>query len=158
MTVYCHADLASKDLGEFDQQRSVRTKWGTKQELKDLVAKAKEVGIVTYIDAVLNHKAGADETETFKAREVEEQDRTKYKSEAYDIDGWTKFDFPGRGDKYSKMKWRFHHFTGVDWDQKGEKKAIFKIMGQNKDWGEADDTLGNYGELHRKCQFLRFTF
>lgn len=67
------------DLGEFDQKGSVATKWsacllksfisdrwiprsdrGTVAELKELVSKAKEVGIVSYVDTVLNHKAGAD--------------------------------------------------------------------------------------------------
>ena len=32
------------------------------------------------------------------------------------IDGWVGFDFPGRGEKYSSMKYHWQHFTGVDWD------------------------------------------
>lgn len=36
----------------------------------------------------------------------------------YDIDGWTGFTFPGRGDKYSSFKWNFNCFTGVDYDAK----------------------------------------
>lgn len=31
----------------------------------------------------------------------------------YEIEGWTGFDFPGRGDTYSKMKWHHYHFTGA---------------------------------------------
>ena len=50
-----------------------------------------------------------------------------------------RFDFPGRGDKYSKMKWvgrkktiasdlqNYNHFTGVDYDAKTETTAIFKV-------------------------------
>lgn len=29
----------------------------------------------------------------------------------FDIEGWTAFDFEGRGDKYSPMKWTFEHFV-----------------------------------------------
>lgn len=36
---------------------------------------------------------------------VDQNDRTKTVGEMTDIQGWTKFDFPGRGDKYSDMKW-----------------------------------------------------
>lgn len=48
---------------------------------------------------MFNHKFGGDEKEKFKAREVDPDDRTKFTSDAYDIEGWTKFTFPGRGDK-----------------------------------------------------------
>lgn len=44
------------DLGEFDQKGSVGTKWGTKEDLLRAIKVAKEKGIITYIDAVLNHK------------------------------------------------------------------------------------------------------
>lgn len=30
----------------------------------------------------------------------------------FDIEGYTKFVFPGRGDRYSAFKWNFNHFTG----------------------------------------------
>ena len=51
------------DLGEFNQKGSVGTKWGTKQELLDMIDTAEEEGIGIYWDAVLNHKASADFTE-----------------------------------------------------------------------------------------------
>lgn len=44
------------DLGEFDQKGGVRTNWGTKDELLSAIKAAKEKGIITYIDAVMNHK------------------------------------------------------------------------------------------------------
>jgi alpha-amylase len=59
------------DLGEFDQKGSVRTKWGSKDELMELSKKAKELGVGLYWDAVLNHKAAADEKETFQVVEVD---------------------------------------------------------------------------------------
>jgi len=44
------------DLGEFDQKGAVRTNWGTKEELLGAIKKAADLGIITYIDAVMNHK------------------------------------------------------------------------------------------------------
>jgi alpha-amylase len=55
------------DLGEFDQKGTVRTKWGTYDELKKLKDTAKEKKLWLYFDAVLNHKAAADETEQCRA-------------------------------------------------------------------------------------------
>jgi len=60
------------DLGEFDQKDGKRTKWGTKEELLELSKKAKELGVGLYLDAVLNHKAGADDKETFEVIDVDE--------------------------------------------------------------------------------------
>jgi alpha-amylase len=59
------------DVGEFDQKGGRRTKWGDKNSLMRLVEKAKELGVGIYWDAVLNHKAGADRTETVKVTEVD---------------------------------------------------------------------------------------
>lgn len=59
--------LSRTDLGEFEQKNAkgeTRTNWGTKEELVHAVKVAKENGVITYIDAVLNHKAGADEVST----------------------------------------------------------------------------------------------
>jgi alpha-amylase len=36
---------------------------------------------------------------------VDRNDRNKKVGEQHNIHGWTKFTFPGRGDKYSDMKW-----------------------------------------------------
>lgn len=46
---------------------------------------------MTYVDAVLNHKFGADEAEKFDAREVDTNDRTKFNSDAYTIEVWAWF-------------------------------------------------------------------
>lgn len=144
------------DFGEFthprDEKAGVnppnRTKYGTRQQLEEAMKKLRENGISIYVDAVLNHKAGADEVELFKARMVDQNDRSKLISDAYDIEGWTKFTFPGRGDKYSNFKWGFEHFTGVDWDQKGETKAIFRIEGDGKHWAsDVDKENGNFDYL-----------
>ncbi|SMR46955.1 unnamed protein product [Zymoseptoria tritici ST99CH_3D1] len=132
------------DLGEFDQKGGVRTKWGTKDELLELSAKAKESGIGLYWDAVLNHKAGADKREKAHAVEVDEHDRNTEVSDAYQISAWLGFDFPGRGEKYSKQKYHWYHFSGTDWDAANERKAIFKLKGEGKSWSESvDDEDGN---------------
>lgn len=101
------------DLGEFDVKGGKRTKWGTKEEYIECIKALKEAGVVSYIDAVLNHKAGADEKEPFHVKKVDPEDRTKEISDSYEIEGWTKFTFPGRGDKYSDFKWNWTHFTGT---------------------------------------------
>lgn len=53
----------------------------------------------------LTIRAGADDKEEFLATIVDQNNRTQKVGEAHNIEGWTKFDFPGRGDKYSEMKW-----------------------------------------------------
>lgn len=49
--------------GGFNQKNATRTKWGSYEELKELAKRAREKKIHLYFDAVLNHKAAADETE-----------------------------------------------------------------------------------------------
>ncbi|KAJ3899733.1 alpha-amylase [Lentinula edodes] len=127
------------DLGEFDQKGGKRTNYGTKEELLKAVKTAKENGIVTYVDAVLNHRFGADRIETFGVVEVDTNDRTKEISDLYDIKGWTGFDFPGRDKKYSSLKWNFNHFTGVDYNDENKKTSIYRIQGDGKSWAKGVD-------------------
>ena len=65
------------DLGEFDQKGARSTKWGPKEDLIQLVEKAKEVGMGIYFDAVLNHKAAADSKEKVKAVECDPNGASK---------------------------------------------------------------------------------
>ena len=59
-----------------------------------------------------------------------------------------RFNFAGRGEKYSNMKLNFNHFTGVDFDNRQGKKAIFRIEGENKYWAQAVDSENkNYDYL-----------
>ena len=113
------------DLGEFDQKNTVRTKYGTRQELQEAIKALHEHHVGVYLDAVMNHKAGADYTEKFMAKEVDQQNRDKEITDAYEIEGWTGFNFPGRGNKYSDFKWHWYHFTGTDYDARTEKTSIF---------------------------------
>jgi len=136
------------DLGEYDQKGTVRTKYGTKQELIEAVAECQKNGIAVYVDLVMNHKAGADETEVFQVIEVDPQDRRKEISEPFEIEGWTKFTFPGRGDEHSAFKWDHTHFNGTDFDAKEGRNGVFRIVGENKTWNEkVDSEFGNYDYL-----------
>jgi alpha-amylase len=96
-------------------------------------------------DAVLNHKLGADEKETFLATMVDENNRTQDIGEQHDITAWTKYTFPGRGDEYSRFKWDFTKFTGVDWDEGSKTKAIFRIQGDGKQWANNVDKESELG-------------
>jgi alpha-amylase len=136
------------DLGEFDQKGTVRTKYGTKQELHDAITACQKNGIAVYVDLVMNHKAGADEKEVFKVIQVDGDNRKEEISAPFDIEGWTKFTFPGRGDTYSSFKWNFGHFNGTDYDAKQGRTGVFRIIGENKSWNEnVDDAYGNYDYL-----------
>ncbi|MCD8103205.1 MAG: alpha-amylase [Alistipes sp.] len=136
------------DLGEFDQKGTVRTKYGTKQQLKEAIDELHKNGIQVYLDAVMNHKAAADYTEKFMAQEVDPNNREKPVSAPYEIEGWTGFNFPGRGEKYSAFKWHWNHFSGTDYNQANQKKAIYRIVGENKAWSTGvDSENGNYDYL-----------
>ncbi|KAI9741751.1 MAG: hypothetical protein M1834_000137 [Cirrosporium novae-zelandiae] len=134
------------DLGEFDQKGSRGTKWGTKEELMQLLERAEQIGIGIYWDAVLNHKAAADHTERCKVVKVDPDDRRKTISKPFEIEAWLGFDFPGRQNRYSSQKYHWHHFSGTDYDNKTGKSAIYKIV--NKNWSTGVDTeKGNYDYL-----------
>ena len=136
------------DLGEFDQKGSIRTKYGTKEELHALVDAIHEAGMQVYADVVLNHKASADFEEEFMAVKVDSGDRTKDIEKPRNIKAWTGFSFPGRAGKYSEFNWNFNHFTGVDYDSKTGDTGIFRILGENKgwNWGVSHDN-GNFDYL-----------
>lgn len=124
------------DLGEFDQKGSIKTKYGSKEELIDVINVLHENGIQVYADVVLNHKANGDEKETFMVREMDPHNRLEPISEPYEIEGWTKFTFPGRGDRYSAFKWSWIHFSGTDFNARTGKRALYMIEGINKGWSE----------------------
>lgn len=102
------------DLGEFSQKGTIRTKYGTKDEYLEAIKEAKQHGIFVLADAVLNHKAGADENETVKAVKVKDENRNQIISETIEIEAATRFTFKGRGGKYSSFVWDKTCFTGVD--------------------------------------------
>ncbi|MCL6616049.1 MAG: alpha-amylase [Anoxybacillus ayderensis] len=136
------------DLGEFNQKGTVRTKYGTKTQYIQAIQAAHTAGMQVYADVVFNHKAGADGTELVDAVEVNPSDRNQEISGTYQIQAWTKFDFPGRGNTYSSFKWRWYHFDGTDWDESRKLNRIYKFRGTGKAWDwEVDTENGNYDYL-----------
>ena len=138
------------DLGEFDQKGTVRTKYGTKEEYLQAINALHEQGLSVFADVVLNHKAGADAKERFMAYEVNPDNRQEKLTEPYEIEGWTQFNFEGRGNKYSDFKWNWRHFSGTDYNAENDKNAIYMIQGLEKGWSDdntVDNEYGNYDYL-----------
>lgn len=134
------------DLGEFDQKGTVATKYGTREDYLAAVKALQANGIAVLCDVVLNHRMGADGTETVMVEEVDSTDREQEIGETKQIQAWTKFDFPGRAGKYSDFHWNFSHFSGTDWDDGAKKTGIFRFEG--KSWNrETDCENGNYDYL-----------
>ncbi|KAK6073491.1 alpha amylase [Seiridium cupressi] len=142
------------DLGEFPQKGARETKYGTKDELVRLVNTANSHGVDILFDAILNHRTGADQTETIEAVEVDPKgsapprwDRWKNIGESQNIEAWTRFDFPGRGNTYSSLNWTKEHFNGVDYNHTSQTQGIWRFQG--KKWArDVDEELGNYDFLH----------
>lgn len=137
------------DLGEFDQKGSVPTKYGSKAEFLEAVNALRDNGVGTLADVVFNHKAGADELEQVKVRKVDPENRNEFISDEFEIQAWTKFTFPGRGDTYSSFIWDHQCFSGVDWAEDTQEDAIFSIQNQYGDkWEEVvSEEHGNYDYL-----------
>ncbi|KAF8328149.1 glycoside hydrolase family 13 protein [Cantharellus anzutake] len=137
------------DLGEFSQKGTIATRWGTKAQLLNAIHIAKGHGVQVLVDAVLNHKVGADGAEHVEAIPVHPLNRTIEVAPKKTIKAWTVFDFPGRNGKYSPFRWKHEHFTGVDWDGKARDKGVFKITSNRKrGWSQfVSKELGNYDYL-----------
>ncbi len=77
-------------------------------------------------------------------------DRRKECSPVHEVEVWTGYDFSGRGDRYSSMKWHWHHFSGTDWEAKLQSNEhLYKFVGPNKPgWAQdVDKSYGNYDFL-----------
>lgn len=59
------------DLGEFEQKGARSTKWGSREELNDLMKVAERENIEIVWDAVLSHKTAGDATDESWAVEVD---------------------------------------------------------------------------------------
>lgn len=113
------------DLGEFEQKGSRRTKYGNKEELEKAVEVLHDNDLKLLYDAVLNHRLGADKKENVLLQDGEE------------AEVWTKFTFPGRGDKYSELTLSWEMFDGVDWDDRTRRAGEYLF--ETKEWDEAYD-------------------
>ena len=135
------------DLGEFDQRGTVRTKYGTKDEYVEAVRTCRQNGIQIYADVVFNHKMAADFEEEFDAIPYDPRDRHRPLGDRRKIKAWTGFDFPGRGDKYSTMKWRWYHFDSVDYNSyEPDFKAVWKMADKSFET-KVDLEKGNFDYL-----------
>lgn len=134
------------DLGEFDQKGTVRTKYGTKEEYLEAIDELHAHHIQVYGDIVLNHKMGADATETIKAYEVSQSNKNQIISEEETIEVPTVFTFENRHQKYSDFTWDWTCFHGIDYDCLTKRHATFLF--KDKKWDqEVDDENGNFDYL-----------
>ncbi len=135
------------DLGEFNQKDTVKTKYGSKDELVAAIKTAHSVGIQIYADVVFNHKDGGDEIETIRAIPFARDDRNQPLDCAQDIDAYTQFNFTGRSDKYSSMKWRSCHFDSVNHNMRSSDDCtVYLFEGQSFE-KFTDLEKGNYDFL-----------
>ena len=137
------------DLGEFDQKDTVATKYGSKAEYIKAVTSAREAGLEVYVDVVLNHMGGAEETERIRVRKVDPTNRTKFISGEIEVEAYTKFDFPGRKGTHSEFVWDYNCFTGIDHAVGEKESAIYNIINEYGDKWEplADNEMGNFDYL-----------
>lgn len=137
------------DLGEFNQKGSIRTKYGYKSEYLSAIQSAHTHGLQIYADVVINHKGGADSTESVLAVRVDSGNRNNEYGGDVLIDAWTRFDFPGRGNTHNAFKWSWYHFDGTDWAQNlQESGRVYKFRGTGKAWDwEVDTENANYDYL-----------
>ncbi len=135
------------DLGEFDQKGGIRTKYGTRSELEAAIATVHATGMQVYIDVIFNHKGGADATERIVATPVNRENRNIEIGPPREIEAWTRFDFPGRGDRYSRLRWNASHFDSVDFDQlTGQAGTIFRLQDKQFETQVSDEN-GNFDYL-----------
>ncbi|MEM8673806.1 MAG: alpha-amylase [Cyanobacteria bacterium P01_G01_bin.67] len=135
------------DLGEFDQKGSIRTKYGTKQEYLAAIKAAQQAGLQVYADVVLNHRNGGDETEKVQAVPVAWDNRNHELGTHREIEIYTKYNFPGRRNKYSSFKWHADHFDAVnhnayDWND----HQIYRLTDKQFQT-DVDPRHGNYDFL-----------
>lgn len=134
------------DLGEFDQQGTIETKYGTKDEYIDAIEALHQNGIQAYGDIVLNHKMGADGTEFVKAYEVNQNNKNEVVSDEEVIEVPTLFTFENRHQKYSDFTWDYTCFDGIDYDALSKRHATFLF--KDKSWAsDVDDENGNFDYL-----------
>ena len=136
------------DLGEFDSKGSVATKYGTKEEYLEAIEALHNEKIQVYVDVVLNHLGGADETEKVRVIKMDPENRNVAISEPHEIEAYTKFTYPARKNKYSAFYWDHRCFSGVDYDHNKQETGIFNIQNDYADWEEMlTDEKGNFDYL-----------
>jgi alpha-amylase len=135
------------DLGEFDQKGTVRTKYGTKDEYFAAISALHNAGVQVYADTVFNHKDGGDEKERIRAVPYRNDDRINPAGNVRDIEAYTAFNFPGRGGKYSSMKWNRNHFDSVNHDMISKSNDLIYLFEGQSFEKMVDLEKGNYDFL-----------
>jgi alpha-amylase len=135
------------DLGEFDQKGTIRTKYGTKDEYVAAVNALHRSQVQVYADVVFNHKDGGDETERIRATPFSRDNRDYPIGNAQEIEVYTKFNFPGRGDRYSSMKWNHHHFDSVNHNMLNSSDGVVYLFEGQGFEKFVDLEKGNYDFL-----------
>ncbi len=158
------------DLGEFNQQKSVPTKYGTKDELLQMIAAVRALGMQVYADIVFNHKDGGDETEDFEAQEVSWDDRNIDIGEKQIIRAYTKFTFPNRNGAYSTTVWNHEFFDALTYNEfVGNNKHLYRLKDKtfstevshehsNYDYLMADDLDTSYPKTWQELVDWGFWF
>ena len=109
------------DLGEFNAKNpgnEIRTKYGSKQQLTDCVTNLRSKNLDVYVDTVLNHRLGAEGTQTVRATPYFADNRQQVQGDAYDISAYTIFNYPERNNKYSAYKWDLGSFDSTDYNDR----------------------------------------
>jgi alpha-amylase len=136
------------DLGEFDQQGTVRTRHGTKEQYLACIEALHQHNLQAIADIVLNHKHGGDETEKVSVREVNSANRKEMSDKVVEIEAHTKFLFPGRKGKYSNYIWDKESFTGVSENVDGSERIFLIQHNMTDNWDQMlDDEMGNFDFL-----------
>ena len=132
------------DLGEFDQKGTVRTKYGTREQLLEAITAAQNAGMHVYADVVFNHRMGGDDTEEVEIEEIDWHHRNEVISDPYTIRAWSHYTFPGRGERYSPLRLHWYHFTAFGAnadDPEPDERKIYKVV----DKSFAGEILLEYG-------------
>jgi len=116
------------DLGEFDQKGSIATRYGTREEYLAGVQSAQQAGLQVYADAVLTHKVGGDQVETFDAIAISPSGRSCSISDSETIHAYTHFNFPQRDGKHSNFQWHWPHFNAVNHHQSSSALSLYQIV------------------------------
>ncbi len=138
------------DLGEFNQNGTIRTKYGSKAELISAVNKLHLLNIQVYGDIVLNQIVGGDKLENVTINQVDNNNRNYIYPKDINATVWTKFMFPNRNNKYSSFTYDASVISGIDGpnieEPKVSAKNIYLVKGHN--WAkDVDDEYGNYDYL-----------
>lgn len=135
------------DLGEFDQKGTIRTKYGSKDQYIAAIKAGQEAGIQVYGDVVLNHKDGGDKTETVWALPFSRDNHQQPIGDWQEIEIYSRFNFPGRGDKYSSMKWNAWQFDAVNHNKRIPGDHIVYLLAGRSFDKFVDLEKGNYDFL-----------